>query len=213
MSKTQYVLERLRAEIFSGAIDPGSSLRQVEIAKRYGVSPTPVREALRLLEAEGSIEYSPHLGATIRELSPAAATDLYLLRAEVEGLATSLAAERRSDADLEVIRGIQERLRDAHDAPASDKALMNRQFHLAIFNAGSETVAAHAASLWSKFPPALTLWGDSKLERRLLADHDLIVDALERRDAVTANRLGAEHVLHAKAMRSADGTERPPASS
>ena len=82
LSKTEYVLQRLREDIASGVVVPGTSLRQSEIAARYGVSATPVREALRLLEAGGSISYAPHRGATVRELSPERVRDVYLLRAD-----------------------------------------------------------------------------------------------------------------------------------
>jgi len=200
ISKTQYVLDRLRAEILAGEIDAGKPIKQTEIAQRYGVSPTPVREAMRLLEADGSIQYSPHRGATIRDISPAEALDLYLLRAEVEGLATRLATERATDADLAEFRGINDDLHAAGDDV--DRALLNRQFHFAIFRVGSELVAGHAASLWAKFPRAVTLWREEVSAARLLDDHDRMLEAMEAGDSARADRLAMEHVLHAKALRS-----------
>ena len=98
-SKTAYVVERLREEIAAGVIVAGAPLRQTEIASRYGVSPTPVREALRILEAAGTIVYSPNRGATVREMHPTDGDDLYRLRAEMEGFACELSVQRRG-ADL-----------------------------------------------------------------------------------------------------------------
>lgn len=202
LSKTQYVLERLRAEIASGIIDPGASLRQVEIAKRYGVSPTPVREALRMMEAEGSINYSHHHGATIRELSVTDARDLYLLRARVEALATLLAAESITAEQLGVVEAIQEELRTGAGLSSDDKHRLNRQFHLAIFRAGSELVAAHAMTLWSNFPSGETVWSDVAAEQMLMEDHDKLIRALRAHDGLLAERIAANHILHAKALRS-----------
>ena len=97
VSKTAYVLDRMRDDIAKGTILPGQPLKQTDLAARYGVSPTPVREALRLLEADGSISYSPHRGATVLEMDKSRVRDLYLLRAAMESLATRLAVERLTE--------------------------------------------------------------------------------------------------------------------
>jgi DNA-binding transcriptional regulator YhcF (GntR family) len=83
VSKTEYVVARLEADIADGLIDPGQTLRQHEIATRYGVSATPVREALRILAAEGIVRYSAHKSATVAEMEPVELEDLYALRARI----------------------------------------------------------------------------------------------------------------------------------
>ncbi|WP_051579597.1 GntR family transcriptional regulator [Pseudonocardia acaciae] len=204
LSKTAYVLDRLRREIAEGTVHPGQSLRQVEVAKRYGVSPTPVREAFRLLEAEGTLAYEAHRGATVKDMSVPEVRDLYLLRSEIEGLATSLAVERMNDAALERIHTAHENLNSALESEdKSQLSLLNRALHFAIYDSGSSLVAVQAASLWSYIPPRITIWADPKNARSLAGDHARIIDAIERRDPYDARRCMAEHILHAAKLREA----------
>lgn len=201
-SKTAYVLDRLREEIATGEVVPGTTLRQAEIAERYGVSPTPVREALRLLEAEGTISYAPHRGATVRELSPTRTEDVYLLRAEIEGLATAIAVERMKDEDLDGILAVQAELRKAYKRKDGHAmAVLNRRLHFAIYEAGSKTIASHATSLWTLFPPHVTIWSDPRAARALMKDHDGILEAVAARDAALARERAAAHIFHAAELR------------
>lgn len=202
LSKTEYVLQRLREDIASGFVVPGASLRQSELAARYGVSATPVREALRLLEAGGTVSYARHRGATVQELSPERVHDVYLLRAEIEGLATGLACERMTDEHLAKIEAANQALKPHHCVDGEeDPAVLNRRFHFGIFHAGSELIASHASSLWSLFPPRVSIWRDPEAAASLSADHDGIVEALRARNSVLAQKRAREHVLHAEALR------------
>lgn len=201
LSKTEYVLQRLREDIASGLVVPGASLRQSEIATRYGVSATPVREALRLLEAGGTVSYAPHRGATVRELSHDRVHDVYLLRAEIEGLATAVACERMSDDDLAKVEAVHAELNAYRGEDGQQLAVLNRRLHFTIYHAGSELIASHASSLWSLFPPRVTIWKDRDAAAALAADHEGILEALRARDAKAAQDRAREHVLHAAALR------------
>jgi DNA-binding GntR family transcriptional regulator len=198
LSKTEYVLERLRQDIRSGAVNAGQPLRQAELAQRYGVSPTPVREALRLLEAEGAISYSPHKGATVAELSPRRIEDLYRLRATVESLATRLAVERLERGVIEEVREIHERIKDGL-GKVDGKVLsgLNRDMHFAIYHRGSPLVADHVTALWRFIPPEVTLWSDPDVATELVGQHEQIFLALVDADADRAATLMAEHILTA----------------
>lgn len=112
-SKTQYALGRLRRDLELGEVSPGDALRQTNLAERYGVSPTPVREALRILEAEGTVQRSPHKGATVAQSSERSIEDLYRLRAATESLATRLAVERMCATAEATIRKLHERITTA----------------------------------------------------------------------------------------------------
>lgn len=201
LSKTEYVLQRLRDDIASGLVVPGTSLRQAEIATRYGVSATPVREALRLLEAGGTVSYAPHRGATVRELSHERVHDVYLLRAEIEGLATAVACERMTDDDLAKIEAVHAELNDYRGEDGQQLAVLNRRLHFTIYHVGSELIASHASSLWSLFPPRVTIWRDRGAAAALAADHEGILEALRARDAKLAQANARQHVLHAAALR------------
>lgn len=198
LSKTEYVLERLRQDIRNGAVNPGQPLRQAELAERYGVSPTPVREALRLLEAEGSISYSPHKGATVAEFSPRRIEDLYRLRATMEGLATRLAVERLEEGVVDAVREIHERIKDGlGKLDGKTLSRLNREMHFAIYQRGSALVADHVTSLWRFLPPEVTLWSDPDVASELVGQHEQIFQALLDADADRAAELMAEHILTA----------------
>lgn len=199
-SKTAYVLQRLRQEIAEGIIRPGEALRQADLAKRYGVSPTPVREALRLLEAEGAISYSPHRGATVAELTDERVRDLYLLRAATEGLGTRLAAERHTAEQLDDIQGLHLRLTKVAEERASDHEQLgawNRELHLLICSAGSSLISSHVMTLWRMFPTSTTMWQEPHLVAEFLEQHGAIIDAIARRDAEEAGELMSEHIMTA----------------
>lgn len=201
-SKTVYVLERLREEIAAGVIIPGGALRQTEIAARYGVSPTPVREALRILEAAGTISYAPNRGATVREMSPGAADDLYLLRAELEGFATELGVARQDDTLVERLEDLQDRIEALDpDVDQVDMYKLNRRLHFMVFEAGSDVVATQVGNVWELFPPTVTIWGYREVARQLSADHRRIIAAIRTKDATLARKLMFEHVLNAAKLR------------
>jgi len=199
-SKTQYALQRLRQEIADGVIRPGEPLRQSDLAKRYGISPTPLREALRLLESEGTVEYSPHRGATVTRVSEQRMQDLYALRARSEELGTQLCAERCTDTDLAAITELQDRIRRMAGDPTVDHvqlAAWNRELHFLIAAAGSELIAAQLVPLWGMFPTRRTMWEKPHLVRCFLDDHDVIIRAIAARDAAAAGTAMREHILSA----------------
>lgn len=202
-SKTAYALERLRQEIASGAIRPGEPLRQADLARRFGVSPTPVREALRLLEAEGTISYSPHRGATVQELSPDRIRDVYLLRSSVEGLATRLAVERMTPEALERIKALHVALVDGAKRGEQPEQLANwnRDLHLEICATASPLITSHASSLWRMIPARITMWEDAELVGRLNDQHAGIVEAIVAGDADLAAERMAAHVMTAADQR------------
>ncbi len=201
-SKTAYVVERLREEIAAGVIVAGAPLRQTEIASRYGVSPTPVREALRILESAGAIVYSPNRGATVRELNPTDADDLYRLRAEMEGFACGLSVQRCGAALATELEDLVKRLEALK--PERDHAEMyrlNRDLHLKIAGAGSQIVLQQVIGVWEAFPPAVTVWGFPKIAAALHRDHRKILAAVRANDPELARQRMHEHVLNARTLR------------
>lgn len=206
-SKTHYALQRLREEIANGLIRPGEAIRQSVLAKRYGISPTPVREALRLLESEGTVVYSPHRGAVVSHHDEQRMADLYAMRARSESLAAELCAERRTSEQLDEIRDLQERLRTMVDDPDISHiefAAWNRELHLRIAAVGSEAIAGQLAPLWGMFPTRRTMWAKPDLVRCFLADHDAIIEAIAAGDAGRAGATMHRHILSALDARRAD---------
>lgn len=205
-SRTNYVVERLKNDLADGVLRPGQALRQVQIAERYGVSVTPVREALRILEADGAITYSPHRGATVRDVDAETAADLYRLRATVEGLATRIAVERLTPQRLAAIETAHADLREAKAAgkDGADLSRLNRRLHFTIYEGGSPLVLDHIRTLWTRFPATVTIWNTTRNARALGADHAKIVAAIREGDAVQAAALMSAHIQHAAGLRGED---------
>src|SRR6266849_628285 len=101
--------ELIRQAILEGGLEPGSRLKEEELARELGISRTPVREALLMLHAEGLIVTTPNRGASVRVHEAEDLDDLYQLRALLEGHATRRAATRISEREIEVLRESCER--------------------------------------------------------------------------------------------------------
>ncbi|QNP74908.1 GntR family transcriptional regulator [Streptomyces roseirectus] len=203
VSRTAYVADRIRDDVANGVIRPGELIKQTVLAKRYGVSPTPVREALRMLEADGVISYSPHKGASVRQLSPDAARDLYRLRAAAEQAAAVMAVERMTPAGLELLKERHAQLTEAQQggrATAAELSVLNREFHFALYRQSSPLVAEYIEALWVRFTPAATIW-TAEHSAALRNDHDLILKAVLQGDAEKAGSLTAAHIQRAAAIR------------
>lgn len=203
-SRTAYVAERIMEDVANGVITPGELIKQTVLAKRYGVSPTPVREALRLLESDGVVTYSPHKGASVREMTPGTARDLYRLRAAAERAAAEMAVERMTPDGLQQIRSkfilLSEALADP-DSSAAELSIMNREFHFAIYDQSSPLVVQYLEMLWARFTPPATLFMDRSIATRLHEEHRKILDAVEQGDSKAAGELTASHILGAADLR------------
>ncbi|MCR2815543.1 GntR family transcriptional regulator [Microbacterium jiangjiandongii] len=214
LSKAEYVFQRLRRELQEGTIPPGAQVRQTEISSRYGVSATPVREALRRLEADGMVDYAPHRGATVTEMPKRDVRDLYLFRAEVEGLLARLAAERADATTVSALRTAHDELRRLvrHAAGAEALSSANREFHLAVMRAGSPYIADDIMRpLWEKaIPSSASMWDDPDRVERFLREHEAVLAAVEAGRGQEAGDLMAEHVR--VALRARTARNRNPAS-
>lgn len=200
LSKAEYVRRVLRQEIIDGKLPPGAKLKQVAIAERLGVSPTPVREALRLLQSEHMVVLTPSQGVIVTDFDDEALVGFYLIRARIEGLCARMAAER---ATPEIIEG----LTHAHESlvlmdPSSDPEQlreMNARFHGAIRDAcGNWVVASEAARLWEAVPRApdhRSMWAFSEHRRTLVRDHQRILDAIRAGDQDEADQAMGEHLM------------------
>ena len=206
MTKAEYVLARLRQAIVDGRLGPGDAINQEGVAVQLGVSATPVREALRRLEAEGAIVYVPNRGATVVELSADNVHDLYLLRSKVEGLATMLATEREGGEGLGRIEQLNAELARLSQSGESGDVLgaLNRRFHFAIYVAArSPLLFTHIETLWTMFPVRANaqLWGDAECASQFVRDHGLVLEAMRAGDGLAAERAMAEHIAMSASLR------------
>ncbi len=208
----------IQARVLSGEFASGSRLRQESLASEFGVSRTPVREALRKLQASGIVQVEPNRGATVRAPSAREVREAYEVRAELEGLAAALASSRCRDEDLRRLRDAQalfeessQRLRTWKQGTAggaappprahADWIRGNDLFHLVIQDAaGNQRLRGTLADLHRSFPRDLTwivLGESSHLLDENVAQHAAVLDAIERRDAEAARHRMVDHVLGA----------------
>jgi len=194
VSKSDLVAAALRELIITGALTSGSALRQRELAERFGVSPTPVREALRRLESEGLVTYDAHKGSTVVEADSSAVEEKYQIRAALEGLAASLAVPKISDDDIADLEAHNRRLADESLSPAEVNEL-NRTLHFRIYEmARSPLLLALMRLLWQSFPAGPQMY---RPREESVAEHKALLDALRRRDAVAAQTITQKHILGA----------------
>ena len=201
--------KQIRAAILAGAIPRGSWLRQEQLAEQFGVSRTPVREALRILQASGVVRQVPHRGALVEGPTPTEIREAYVVRAELEGLAAYLAAAHRNDAERELlvasherfVQAVAERLRQplARDPELDDPWIAaNDHFHDAIIDCGrNHQLRRTITDLRSTFPTQSDL-GPLLEVPTLIEDnvnqHARILDGIRRRDPVAARTWMIDHV-------------------
>jgi DNA-binding GntR family transcriptional regulator len=191
-SKGDIVTDALRDMIVSGELAPGTLLRQREIAQQFNVSPTPVREALRRLESEGLVSYDVHRGSRVATLDLAEQEENLRVLAALEPLASSLAAEKITDAELDEIRVLERRIAEcAADDPGLKE--LNRAFHFRIYEcARSPLLLSLMRLLWRAFPRGPQDW---RPHTESVDQHAQLVAALAARDSARAAEITEEHVL------------------
>ncbi|MEQ9042001.1 MAG: GntR family transcriptional regulator [Silicimonas sp.] len=190
------IYERIRADILSCALTPGLQFREGELAEKFGVSKSPIRDALQRLEIEGLIEIEPRRGHRVAPISIADAQDILDLREILEAGALRTIVARATDEELRAL----DEMREANTSDMNAFADYNRQFHLAICEAsGNQRLASSMAGLMENYDRlcivSLTSGRDELGSMSdALADHNTIIDALQARNAAAAVRASARHV-------------------
>ena len=193
--------EALRERIAAGAVVPGEWLREHAVAASLGLSRTPVREALRLLAAEGVVELVHNRGARVVDWTPDDIDEAYRLRALIEGYGAGLAARRADAAAVAELRALQERYEHALDAgtPAAP-AQCNDDFHAAVLAASGSARLSALLAVVSSAPlvrRVLQGYGDDDRRRSILAHRDIIL-AVEHGDEHLATATMSSHILAAR---------------
>jgi DNA-binding GntR family transcriptional regulator len=194
------IAAQIQTRIMDGRIEVGTRLRQEPLARELGVSRTPVREALRELQAMGLLELLPRRGAVVRAPSAREIREANAVRAELEGFAAELAAELITDDQLARLREA-DRLFHAAVAEAAGWPQANDLFHQVVLEAsGNRRLAETVGHLHRRFPRNLTLSalaGSSRLLRDNAEEHARIRAHIEQRDTAGARRITRRHVVRA----------------
>ncbi len=204
------VFRTLRQDILGCRLLPGAELREAELAERFGVSKSPVRDALSRLVQEGLVMVMPRQGYRVAPISVKDVRDMFEYRAVLEGAGARMAAESASDEALRAL----DRFRIFDRGADPDGFIRyNREFHHAVVRlSGNARLVRAAESQIDQMDRVVTMSVDAMRNHdpaRAVGQHLEIIDALQRRDARRASSLMARHVLEAR-KRVCDALSRLP---
>ena len=195
MSTPTPIYQKLLAAIENGALRPGDRLLETDLAQRFGVSRTPIREVIRRLEADGLVAHKPRVGAMIRVLAQQEIVELYEMRIVLEATAAQMAAKHASKAEIHTLKTLNAQMMQVATDPYK-VAMLNRKFHGCILSAARNRFLAQSHNSLSH---ALVLLGKTTLEstervKDVVSQHDAIVEALKSSQPETAAKIMRTHM-------------------
>jgi DNA-binding GntR family transcriptional regulator len=197
---SEHVFRRIQAAIVKGEIAPGSKISEPELARTYGISRGPLREAIHRLEGQRLLVRIPHVGARVVSLDHAELIELYEIRESLEGMACRLAAERMSQAEIDDLR----RVLDLHEQDAAFKAGVGYyqqegdfDFHYRIIQgSGNRTLVQMLCGELYQLVRMYRLQFSAtpNRPRQAFVEHHRILDAIAERDGELAELLMRRHI-------------------
>lgn len=197
----EIVFESLREAIINGVLRPGERLLEVQLAEELQVSRTPVREAIRKLELEGLVIMVPRKGAYVADISLKDVTNIFEIRAALEGLAAALAAERINDEEIEEMERVL--VRKAACIEVNDLSSLlekDTEFHELIYKASRNErlmqIISNLREQINRFR-VISLASPGR-GREALEEHKKICEAIVERNSELAQALAQEHIENAE---------------
>lgn len=193
----------LRDMMVSGELKPGEKISEQALCARFGVSRTPLREALKVLAAEGLLNLSPNRGASVARVTPQEIDDLFPIMGALEALAGEIACTRITPAQLEQLREMHEAMVEHYRQGESAPYLrLNRAIHEKFFEiAGNSALTQHYQTLMVRIH-AVRFIARKSPERwqEAIKDHERMMEALAARDGARLGSILREHLRHKAAM-------------
>jgi DNA-binding GntR family transcriptional regulator len=197
-TKNQAVYEILRKGIIEGKFKPGQKIVMREVAKELGLSEIPVREAIRRLECDGLVIITPHLGAVVSKIDEHEFVETYLIRIELEPLATRLALPHITSEDIQFLIAKNSEMKRALQKNQYEKlGAINRDFHLRIYNAAPYPYLNQLiASLWERLERIQSVFAYvPERAKASVLEHERIIDALKDKDIERSENLIKEQKI------------------
>ena len=193
---SQRVADHLREAILDGDIGPGQRVRQAVVAEQFGASRLPVREALRMLEAEGLIEHEANKGARVPLLDMHEVDIIYQMRERLEPLALSQSIPHLTAGDMRALEQIQDEIETNSDVRGFLQ--LDRQFHLLTYSGCHfDQLTSMVTRLWNSTQHYRRAFVSSSGPGRMWvinSEHRLLLDAIERHDTTDAERYLSGHI-------------------
>lgn len=193
----ELIFNTLREAIIIGELKPGERLMEVHLAEKMGVSRTPVREAIRKLELEGFVTMIPRKGAHVAELTVKDIKDVLELRAALDGLAASLAAQRITDSEIENLKQVQTNLNsyiEKNNLQGSVKK--DIEFHEIIYRSSrNEKLMQIIGNLREQVLRFRVIYlKDFGSAQNLIKEHSEIFEHIKNRDPEKAQKAAEQHI-------------------
>lgn len=191
-TKSAAVYEALKEDIIDGKLKPHQKLIMSEVAKEFGLSEIPVREAIRKLESDGLVKFTPHVGAVVTEINESELVETYLIRIELEALATRLATPHITSRDIDFLEQINREMEiDIKKKLPEKLGKLNKEFHLRIYQAAPYPYLIKLIhDLYDRFERTQSVF--TYVPERAAAsikEHTKIIAALRSKDAELAENL------------------------
>lgn len=201
VSKSDYAYAELRGQILSGALPAGTRLAQYDLAESLNMSITPLREAIRRLSSEGLVTVETHRDVRVSTMSSDEARQLFEVRLSLDPTAAELAARRRTDEDIAVMRSAVARLLPVTRQWGEEALTAHRAFHQALYRASHNDVLIRLLDdLWDKSDRyrrlGLELPPGDEPRTRDLQEHHQLVDLVEDGRSAEAAQLMRDHITH-----------------
>lgn len=193
------LVDRLRELIHDGTLSPGAKVPERELCEHFGVSRTPLREALKVLAAEGLVKLTPNRGAAVAALTLADLEEVFPIMANLEALSGELACRHITDEEINEIRALNKAMVEHYERrDLTPYFRLNQQIHARMLKAArNPTLEAIHRSLSGRIVRARYLANlSAKRWAEAVAEHGEILDALAARDAKRLSGLLREHVMH-----------------
>jgi DNA-binding GntR family transcriptional regulator len=200
----QSLHQALYGEISHGKLKSGERIREIDIAERFGVSRTPVREALKRLQSDGLLVEVSGIGLTVAKPTLSELLDDYLIREVLQGLAGRLAAERRLPSELLVLDAVLSRAHAAHAADDVDRAIaLSEEFDNILFQMARIPRLVRLIETARSSPGGARRGNLLHKDRRSasLKERQRVLDAVAAGDGALAEKLAQEHLQHAREYR------------
>jgi DNA-binding GntR family transcriptional regulator len=189
----------VRTMIFEGTLRPGGRISEQRLCARFGVSRTPLREALKVLSAEGLVRLSPNKGATVARVTRQEVEEIIPILGILAGFAGELGCTRMDDSRVAYMRSLHEGMIDRYQQRDEETYhVLNQAFHQTIFDAtGNKTLCEAYATLQIRLnslmfatPKAPPRWAEA------LDDHRCMMEALEAQDGDRLAVIARRHIMH-----------------
>ena len=194
------VFQQLKNSILAGEFENGAELREIALAKKLGVSRTPVREALRQLEQEGLVEIYPNRGAYVKGITYKDVEDIFRIRARLEGLCAEMAVSSITHEQLDKLDEIILLSKFYEEKKDMEHLLkMDSQFHEVLFESCGSKMLEHQLKDYHQYVQKARLRSLKRQERakKSTQEHEEILLAIKDREAKRADELATRHILNA----------------